>query len=190
MPEKRSVSLLFYVVLIYGPNSARTFGNVEHCIDYYKTRDNFNLADLEGKHYAVYYWPPMQRDRDSCALYNFKILNQYDIENALSGCNNTLPSNTSVVQAKYVNTFGKNVTLLYYGNEEVKYMYLSCHRISRYIFIRLNDNYVLGINCSAAGRGMLLSSTLPSAMEVQSIVKSTDFMAGREGGSDCNLRPF
>ncbi|XP_031765818.1 uncharacterized protein LOC116413071 [Galleria mellonella] len=190
MQEKRNIILLLYIVTISGPSSARNLGSIEHCIDYYKTGMNFDLATLQGEHYAVYFWPPNQRDRDTCAVINYKKLPQHEFENTLNGCNYTLPSNSTVIQATYVNNVGKNITLLYHGDEEVKYLYRSCNRISRYIYIRLNDNYVLGINCSVGGRGVLLSKNLPSDIEVQSIVKSIDFMGGREGASDCKLRPF
>ncbi|KAM3960376.1 uncharacterized protein ACR2FA_005675 [Aphomia sociella] len=190
MQEKSRVFLLLCIALIWGQCDSQNSGSVEHCIDYYKTGDIFDLAVLQGEHYAVYFWPPNQRERDTCALVNFRKLLQHEINNALNGCNDTLPSNVTVLQATYINSASKKITLFYHGDNEVKYLYRSCGHTSRYIFIRINDNYLLGINCSAGGRGMLLSKTLPSNSDVQSIVKSIDFMAGREGRADCNLRPF
>lgn len=169
------------------------FGNVQsllssnferQCIDYFKTGNNFNLNVLDGDWYAVYYWPPLQRQRTNCETVKFKKTNRSNDP----GCA-VVPPNQMHLESSYKNTAGAKVTLLYYGENEVKYQIRSCNRVSRYIFIDVDEGYVLGINCTTGGRGVLLAKTLPTMAEVQSVVEDVELMAGRTGSPDCQLSP-
>jgi hypothetical protein len=155
------------------------------CIDYFKTEEIFDLSALEGPRYAVYYWPPNQRQRDRCEVINFVKIT--DVRNINNECRYLDLSNETVIQATYTNSAGKHVKLYYYGNDVVKNLYRSCNRIAKYIYRRIDDNYIMGINCSSGGRGVLLSKVLPTSSEVQSVVDGIDIMTGREGTPDCAL---
>ncbi|XP_063626867.1 uncharacterized protein LOC134798382 [Cydia splendana] len=159
------------------------------CIDYYKTGNNFDLSTLQGIWYAVYFWPPNSRQRKSCEVINFKKLSQDEVISLQSACSSSnVSGNTNVVQSSYVNNVGKLTTVTYYGDHEVKSLYRSCDRIYKYLFIPVKDNYVMGINCSSGGRGVLLAKSLGSATEIQRTVESIDVMTGREGSPDCPLK--
>lgn len=150
----------------------------ETCLSYYA--NNFELENLIGEWYNVYLWPESQRKQEKCELISFS---KVKLNENLKDCRNE----TESIQASYGN-FGKVKIETYFGNAEVKYMYLSCERMFKVIFIKINDDYVLGINCSARGRGRLLSKKLPkNSDEVQNIVNSIDIMTGREGGFQCDF---
>ncbi|XP_035435069.1 uncharacterized protein LOC118265899 [Spodoptera frugiperda] len=176
-----------FLYLLCGVNSIN-YGNREiFCIRYYATGENFDLKELPAQMHGVYYWPPRQRQRDSCAVINFTEVS--DGEETSEDCSNPYDLDETVIKATYTNSTGKTVSLLYYGDAEVKQMYRSCDKpVAKYIFKKVNANYILGINCSAGGRGILFSKFLPSTPEVQSIVNSIAIMNGREGSPDCPLR--
>lgn len=159
------------------------------CIEYFATGTNYELTELPAQMYGVYFWPPNQRQRLSCEHITYRRLSDDETTNARFECSKLrLPSNEPVMRASYTNSTGKPVTLLFYGRDEVKEMYRTCDKnISKYIFIKVNDNYVLGINCSAGGRGILMSRYLPPSAEVHAVVTSMDIMSGREGSADCPL---
>ncbi|XP_047514218.1 uncharacterized protein LOC125055737 [Pieris napi] len=172
------------IVCLFGFGKVQSNANVEEqCIDYFKSGDDFDLNQLEGDWYAVYYWPPLQRQRRNCEIVQFKKTTQ--VQNS-PGCS-TVPFNQTLIESSYKNTAGTRVNLLYYGEDEVKYQIRSCNRLSKYIFIDVDDGYILGINCSTGGRGVLLAKTLPAMDEVQSIVEDIDIMTGRTGSPDCEL---
>ncbi|KAF9819131.1 hypothetical protein SFRURICE_000796 [Spodoptera frugiperda] len=160
-----------FLYLLCGVNSIN-YGNREiFCIRYYATGENFDLKELPAQMHGVYYWPPRQRQRDSCAIINFREVS--DDEETSEDCSNPYDLDETVIKATYTNSTGKTVSLLYYGDTEVKQMYRSCDKpIAKYIFKKVNANYILGINCSAGGRGILFSRFLPSTPEVQSIVEN------------------
>ncbi|XP_063830346.1 uncharacterized protein LOC135079656 [Ostrinia nubilalis] len=186
MPE-RKYAVACALVFLLEISCVVASSSEDKCIDYYQTGDNFDLNELEGSRFVVYFWPPNQRQRSNCEVITFKKLSRQDVETAYSDCKKLDVSNQTVVQASYVNNAGKSMTHLYYGDVEVKRQYRTCERISKYIFKRVSDNYVMGINCSAGGRGLLLSKTLPSASEVQSVADQIEIMSGREGSPDCKL---
>ncbi|XP_047996666.1 uncharacterized protein LOC125234458 [Leguminivora glycinivorella] len=177
--------ILVLAVLFVNCDSSRE----SQCIDYYKTGNNFDLGTLQGNWYAVYFWPPNSRQRRSCEVASFKKSSQSEVISLQNVCSNSNVSvSTSSVQSSYVNSVGKLTTVTYYGDDEVKSLYRSCDRIYKYLFIPVKDNYVMGINCSSGGRGVLLAKNLESATEIQRIVESVDVMTGREGSSDCPLK--
>ncbi|XP_037872605.1 uncharacterized protein LOC119631074 [Bombyx mori] len=159
------------------------------CLSYYNNEENFDLDTLSGQMYAVYYWPPNQRTRNACEVQTFKKLDTYEIETARNGCSNlSLPSEEPVIRATYKNSTGKIVNVLYYGSDSVKNFYRSCDKdVAKYIFTRVNEDYILGINCSSEGRSVLLSKLLGSLSTVKRIVDGIDIMTGREGSPDCVL---
>lgn len=175
--------------LLCGVNSVRNARSEAQCLDYYASGKVYDLNELPAQMYGVYFWPPSQRERNSCEVVNFRKLSYQDAYSESSKCNTlNLPSNETVMKATYINSAGKMVNLLYYGDEEVKSMYRACDKIiSKYLFVKVNDNYILGINCSAGGRGILLSKFLPRTSELQAVVDSIDIMTGREGSPDCKL---
>lgn len=177
------------LLLFSGVNSAINPLWEKQCLEYFATGVNYDLKELPNDMYTLYYWPPNQRERDSCEHITFKNLTQYEVTEASSKCNNlVLPENQTIVKGTYINNVGKQVNLLFYGEEEVKNMYRACDKIiSKYIFIKVNDNYVLGINCSSGGRGMLLSRHLAGRTEVQNVADGIEIMTGREGRPDCPL---
>ncbi|XP_053614599.1 uncharacterized protein LOC128677639 [Plodia interpunctella] len=178
---------LVFISLFCGIYSSPQSDMVKHCISYYTTGQSFEINDLQGEHFAVYFWPPNQRQRDNCAIVSYKKLMQNEV-NTASECEGDLPEDGSVMHGQYINGAGRKVILLVYGDGEVKNLVRPCKSASKYIYKRINDNYVLGINCSSSGRGMLLARTLPSASEVQDVVDGIEIMSGREGKPDCNLR--
>lgn len=162
--------------------------NEERCLGYYKKGENFDLSTLQGDLNAVYFWPPPQRLRDSCEVITFTSLLANELAIYSAECNNLTVSDQTAVKATYKNSAGKMVNVLYFGNEETKNMYRSCDRaLSKYLFLKVNQNYVLGINCSAGGRGVLLARLLPRKAEVQAVVDGIEIMTGREGNPDCPL---
>lgn len=177
---------LLLIIWLFGFGKVQSIINTnveEQCIDYFKSGDIFDLNVLEGDWYAVYFWPPLQRQRRHCELVKFKKTTQVDNG---PGCAN-VPFNQTLIESSYKNISGKRVNFLYYGEDEVKYQIRSCNRLSKYIFIDVDEGYILGINCSAAGRGVLLAKTLPTMTEVQSVVDDIDIMTGRTGSPDCKL---
>lgn len=156
------------------------------CIEYYQTGNDFVLETLVGKWYAVYMWPVRSQQRDRCVEMTFKKLSSQEIKNTLSGCEIDVTEET-FVQGSYRNVLGKPTSVTYYGDEEVKRLFRACDHILNYIFIQINKNYVLGVNCSSQGRGILLSKFLPTREQVDSVVASIEIMRGREGSPDCNL---
>ncbi|XP_038211118.1 uncharacterized protein LOC119831716 [Zerene cesonia] len=155
----------------------------QQCVDYYKTGDNFDLNLLEGAWYAVYYWPPVQRQRKRCELVNFKKTTKANLEGKVSV---DIPEQ-NLIESSYRSSAGKPTHLVYYGQDEVKNQVRSSNRVSKYIFIDVDDGYVLGINCSNGGRGVLLARNLPTSSEVEDIVEDIEIMAGRRGSPDCHL---
>lgn len=180
--------LLVFVVFLVTCESSAT--SETQCIDYYKSGTSFDLNDFHDQWYAVYFWPPTGRRRESCEVIRFRNLSRDEVEAMRNSCvSANLSPNDNVLRASYVNNVGKLTNVTYYGKEEVKSLYRSCDRISKYIFLRVNDKYVLGINCSAGGRGMLLTRNLATASEVQDVVANIEIMTGREGSPDCPLKP-
>ena len=181
--------VLTLACLLCGVNSVVHVSRESICTRYYTSGENYDLNELPAEMYGVYFWPPNQRQRDSCEKINFKKLAQEEKAVASDECLKlSLPDNETVTKATYINNAGKTVNLLYYGDTEVKKMYRGCEKnIAKYIFKRVNDNYVLGINCSAGGRGILYSKTLPSPSQVQDVVSGIEIMSGREGSPDCSL---
>lgn len=181
--------VLTLACLLRGVNSI-VYGSRELiCTQYYASGDNYDLNEFPAQMYAVYFWPPNQRQRDGCEFINFKKLAQEDLALESNKCSNlTLPVNETVMKATYINNAGKTVNLLYFGDAEVKDMHRGCDKkLAKYIFKKVNDNYILGINCSAGGRGILYSKFLPSSSDVRAVVESIEIMSGREGSSDCSL---
>lgn len=177
----------FFAIFIFISTDVTCVKNVEseeQCIDYYKSGDNFDLNLLAGDWYAVYYWPPIQRRRNSCEIIKFQKANRSELED---GCKNTLAIKDTILKSSYKNNAGKQTNVYYYGEEEVKHQIRSCDRISKYIFIDVGDGYVMGINCSSDGRGILLARNLPTNAEVQDVVDDIDIMTGRQGSPDCPL---
>lgn len=160
------------------------------CIDYF-INGNFDLNEMPAKMFAVYYWPPNQRQRDSCETISFtRMTDPVEINKTFDCDIFDETDDVTSVQAEYINSAGKKTRLLYYGDDAVKNMYRACDKpISKYIFIKKNENYTLGINCSARGRGMLFAKSLPTSSEVQAVVKDIEIMTGREGSPDCPLKP-
>lgn len=177
--------LVFMVFLVTCESSA----SETQCIDYYKSGSSFDLSAFHDQWYAVYFWPPNGRRRESCEVISFKNLSRDEVEAMRRSCASAnLSADDNVLRASYVNSVGKLTNVTYYGKEEVKSLYRSCDRISKYIFLRVNNKYVLGINCSAGGRGMLLTQNPATASEVQSVVNSIEIMTGREGSLDCPMK--
>ncbi|CAB3257200.1 unnamed protein product [Arctia plantaginis] len=187
--HEKMYSVVVLLVLFTEVNSIVNPLWEKQCIEYFATGVNYDLKELPSDMYTLYYWPPNQRERDSCEHISFTNLTEYEATEASSKCSNLrLPSNQTVIKGTYINNVGKQVNLLFYGNEEVKEMYRACDKIiSKYIFIKVNVNYVLGINCSSGGRGMLLSRYLAGSTEVQSVADTIEIMTGREGKPDCPL---
>ncbi|XP_045501716.1 uncharacterized protein LOC123698931 [Colias croceus] len=163
-------------------NAACNAKDEQQCVDYYKTGDNFDLNVLEGDWYAVYYWPPIQRQRDRCELVKFKKTTKSNLE---PGCADIPEQN--LIECSYKTSTGKPIHQVYYGQDEVKNQIRSCNKVSKYIFIDVDDGYVLGINCSNGGRGVLFARNLPTSSEVEDVVEDIEIMTGRRGSPDCHL---
>lgn len=181
--------VLTVACLLCGVNSVISTSRELICTQYYTSGENYNLNELPSQMYGVYFWPPKERQRDSCEKINFRKLQQEGKAEASYACSKlSFPAEETVMEATYTNNAGKPVRLFYYGDAEVKNMYRGCDKnIAKYIFKKVNDNYILGINCSASGRGILYSTFLPSFSEVQNVVNSIEIMGGREGSPDCSL---
>ncbi|XP_030030258.1 uncharacterized protein LOC115447367 [Manduca sexta] len=189
MCRKVCVLLVLAVCLFTGINCYRSKKAEEQCVNYYSNGETFDLTELSGSFYAVYFWPPKQRQRDSCEVIDFRVLSPEEIYSTKNECRHLEISNETAVRATYTNSTGKIVNLVYFGNKEVKTLYRSCDRdIHAYIFSKVNDNYVLGIDCSSGGFGVLMSRTYPSLPEVYNTVNSIEIMTGRDGSQDCELR--
>ncbi|XP_032520021.2 uncharacterized protein LOC116772089 [Danaus plexippus] len=171
---------LLLFIFIFSEVSCNVLPN-EMCINYYRTGEDFDLKQLEGIWYAVYYWPPIREQRHSCAVVDFKRSSPPD------GCNDRVDSDATFLKASYTNSTGKKIDLYYYGDEEVKHQMRDCNRVSDYIFVDVDDGYVMGINCSNGGRGILLARALPTNEEVEAIVEDIDIMTGRKGSPNCKL---
>lgn len=156
------------------------------CIDYYQTGHEFILETLIGKWYAVYMWPMRTQQRDRCSEITFKKLSKQEIRNTMNGCETNVTGEI-FIQGSYKNIAGKMTTVTYYGDEEDKRLFRACDNILKYIFIQISENYVLGINCSSQGRGILFSKFLPTKEQVDSVVSGIEIMRGREGRPDCEL---
>lgn len=168
-------------------NTRKKDGKIERqCIEYYQTGNDFTLETLVGKWYAVYMWPVRTQQRDRCIEINFKKLSKQEIRNTMSGCELNV-SGEIFIQGSYKNIAGKITTVTYYGEEEDKRLFRACDNILKYIFIQINKNYVLGINCSSQGRGILFAKFLPTKEQVDSVVSGIEIMRGREGKPDCEL---
>lgn len=159
---------------------------VRQCLDYYQTGHDFILETLVGKWYVVYMWPVRSQQKDSCVEITFKKLSNQEIANTMDGCEINVTGEI-VIQGTYRNIRGKVTTVAYYGDEEDKYLFRACDNILKYIFIQISENYVLGINCSSQGRGILFSKFLPTKEQVETVVDGIEIMRGREGGPDCKL---
>lgn len=110
----------FAVVLLFSYVNCIS-NSEEKCLDYYKNGEVYNLNGLVGTMYAVYFWPPNQRQREDCEMINFKTLSPSEVYQAGNKCYSlNLSSEQPVVMATYKNSTGKIVNLLYYGKEEVK----------------------------------------------------------------------
>ncbi|XP_041984333.1 uncharacterized protein LOC121736929 [Aricia agestis] len=159
------------------------------CVDYFKTGENFNLTDIVGEWYTVYYWPPMQRTRTKCGTMSFKKVER--TFSPLQKCISKIPESEPIYKCFYKNTAGRLMNVYYFGSEEVKSQLRGCEvtsgKMSKFIFTDLGDGYVMGISCSSAGRGVLLSKSLPTASEVQAKVDDIEVMKGRQGSPDCKL---
>lgn len=131
-------------------------------------------------------WPVRTQQRDKCIEINFKKLSMQEITNTMYGCQINLTGEI-VIQGSYKNIGGKTTTVTYYGDDEEKRLFRACDNILKYIFIRITDNYVLGINCSSQGRGILFSKLLPTKEQVDFVVSGIEIMRGREGKPDCEL---
>lgn len=184
--KQMTLIILLVVVTIKLQLTEAKRSQEDQCINYYQTGNNFDLNSLIGKWFIVYKWPKSQRTRNSCEVITFINELQRDVDNELRNCdsNETLDTKTAV-RANYVNNFGKFTNVTYFGDGEVKSLMLSCDRVHAYIFTKVDDDYVLGINCSANGRGVLLSRITPSNAQLLSIVDNIEIMTGREGGSEC-----
>ncbi|XP_023939950.2 uncharacterized protein LOC112047168 [Bicyclus anynana] len=155
----------------------------EKCIDYYKTGEEFDLNELVGDWFVVYYWPPLHRQKDRCEVIKFS-----RITSSGMGCaSSNVPPGSSVIKSTYKNSAYKVRDVFYYGTEEVRQQIRDCNRVSKYIFVDLFDGYVMGINCSSGGRGVLLAKTLPTNEDLQSVVEDISVMTGRFGSPDCVL---
>lgn len=182
--HRKVYSILALAFLLVQVESARD--PESQCIDYYQTGNDFDLNLLSGKWYAVYLWPPSHRQRDSCEVITFLKLSQQEVDKAIK-CDILRVSGETVMQATYKNTAKQLTSILYYGEEEVKNLFRNCERVQKYIFLQINADYVMGINCSSGGRGILLAKFLPTASQVQTLVNSIEIMSGREGSPDCKL---
>ncbi|XP_013162971.1 PREDICTED: uncharacterized protein LOC106114350 [Papilio xuthus] len=187
--EMRSqIIFITFAIILVLVQSHWSLRSEDRCINYYRTGRNFDLNQMNGEFYAVYFWPPIQRERDTCGVLNFRIMSDEDVEAATAECDGVIDDDDTVVQATYRNSTGKLVNVIYFGNEEVKHLMRSCDKVYKYLFIRINDDYVMGINCSSGGRGILLAKYLPGLSEVQTVVRGIEFMTGREGKPDCPLQ--
>ncbi|XP_068620488.1 uncharacterized protein [Battus philenor] len=185
----RSLVVLALVVLFTEAQGLWDAKREEKCINYYQTGKNFDLNQLnDHQWHAVYFWPPIQRQRETCGLYNFRSMSDDEVDNATENCEDVIDESETAIQATYRNSTGKLVNVMYFGDQEVKTMMRSCDKVYKYLFVRINDDYVTGINCSKGGRGILLAKYLPTYKEVQGVVEGIWFMRGREGGPDCPLR--
>lgn len=178
----------FALAILLSVNFVGSTSIEDQCIEYYQTGNEFNLNILAGKQWnLVYLWPRSQRPRSRCESIDFKNLSKKDIDSSFS-CENLDLSNETVVRSTYKNSSGRLTSVSYYGDEEVKHLMRSCDRISKYIFLQINENYVMGINCSSGGRATLLSRILPTKSQVETVVNGIEIMSGRDGGPDCELR--
>lgn len=181
-----SVSTIFFLTLLCSVNSRSK--TEKQCLDYYATGNNFDLNDIAGQWHSLYFWPPNQRKRDACQVTDFKGLTPGDIGALRSSCDHdSLNGDQVFMGASYINAVGKPTNVTYYGKDEVKYLYLDCDRVLLYIFLKVNKDYLLGINCSAHGRGVLLSRKIEKLSVVQALVDGIEIMEGRDGGPDCEL---
>lgn len=175
----------FFVTFIIAAANATAASNAreQQCIDYYKTGENFDLNLLVGDWFAVYYWPPLSRQRGKCEVIKFSGITSSEI-----GCaSRNVPQDAAIIKSTYKNSSDKIRDVFYYGTEEVKQQIRDCNRVSKYIFVDLFEGYVMGINCSSEGRGILLAKTLPTNEELQSVVEDITVMTGRNGSPDCIL---
>lgn len=183
-------SVLFLISVcnkISADNTSKKDDKIERqCIEYYQTGNDFILETLIGKWYTVYMWPMRTQQRDRCIEITFKRLSRQEIRNAMKGCEVNVTGEI-FIQGSYKNIVGKTTTVTYYGEEEDKRLFRTCDNILKYIFIQISENYVLGINCSSQGRGILFSKFLPTKEQVDSVVSGIEIMRGREGKPDCEL---
>lgn len=158
------------------------------CLEYYKTDTNFDLNFMIGSWNLIYFWPQSLRKHDKCESVIFRNVTKQEIDNLRSNCNDDeeLKVDQLFLQATHESNAGKFTNATYYGNE-YKRLFLSCDRIFKYVFIKVNDRMVLGINCSANGRGILFSRTLLSKTEIDDIVGGIEIMSGRDGSINCKL---
>ncbi|XP_045777672.1 uncharacterized protein LOC123875717 [Maniola jurtina] len=170
-------------IIVAGELTCVATTSEDQCIDYYKTGEDFDLNLLVGDWFAVYYWPPLQRQRGKCEMIKFSTINSSEIGCAAAN----VPSGSTVLKSTYKNSADKIRDVFYYGAEEVKQQIRDCNRVSKYIFIDLFEGYVMGINCSSEGRGILLAKTLPTNEDLQSVVEDIPVMTGRFGSPDCSL---
>lgn len=182
---------VIFLISVYNKSSAdstnKNYEKIEQqCVDYYQTGHDFILESLVGKWYAVYLWPVRTQQRDSCIEITFKKLSEHEIRNTMYGCETNVTGET-LIQGSYKSYGGQITTVTYYGDEEEKRLFRACNNILKYIFIQINENYVLGINCSSQGRGILFSKFLPTKEQVDSVVSGIEIMRGREGKPDCKL---
>ncbi|XP_049876700.1 uncharacterized protein LOC126374232 [Pectinophora gossypiella] len=182
-------ALIFFAstILLSAVHNAKCSRSENQCVDYYQTGNDFDLKTLAGvRWYVVYLWPPSARTRAACEAINFNVLSRQETEATFSDCRGERPDG-AVIHATYHNTAGKLTSVTYYGEEEVKSLFRGCDRIYKYIFLQINENYVLGINCSSMGRGILLAKFLPTREQVDATVRDIEIMKGRDGSPDCNL---
>lgn len=182
----RSISSVLFISLL-----CIVYSKSKHerqCIDYYSTGNNFDLNDIAGQWYSLYFWPPNQRKRDYCQVVDFKKLTDTEIGSLKKDCDDeSLNGDQVFMGAAYTNAAGKLVNVTYYGNSEVKHVYRECDRIFTYILLKVDKDYLLSINCSASGRGVLLSRKIDKLSQVQAVVDRIEIMTGRDGSPDCDL---
>uniref|UniRef100_S4PVQ3 Uncharacterized protein n=2 Tax=Pararge aegeria TaxID=116150 RepID=S4PVQ3_9NEOP len=157
----------------------------ERCIDYYKTDEEFDLNLLAGDWFAVYYWPPLRRQKKKCEVIKFNRISSSEV-----GCAaDNIPFGANVFKSTYNSSADKLRDIFYFGNGEVKEQVRDCKRVSKYLFVDLFEGYIMGINCSSEGRGVLLAKVLPTNEELLSVIEDIPVMTGRSGSPNCPLAP-
>ncbi|GBP35599.1 hypothetical protein EVAR_17462_1 [Eumeta japonica] len=190
------VYLKLLIVVAVGVASvarAQNRNRIDECLDYYKTGDDFDLASMAGRWYAVYFWPANERLRDGCAAVDFYQLTNRDVDTQRGDCADSTPWGEAGagagagVTATYVSNAGRRMNLTFLGMGEIKTLRSGCGKVYKYLFRKIDENNVVGINCSSGGRGVLYSRAVPTASALAQTVNSVAFMSGREGGPECRL---
>ncbi|XP_011561872.2 uncharacterized protein LOC105391985 [Plutella xylostella] len=182
---KGTTFLLLWVLLNVQVDCITNSRFEKQCVDYYSTGNPFDLGAMEGQWNAVYFWPATQRRREFCQAVQFVKLTPNDIEGLTNRCGTSIPVEQTAVSSSYTNIAGVRRNITYYGSDEAKHGLSDCDKILKYMFLKINDEYVLLINCSANGLGILLSRKKESIADVEKVVDAIEIMSGRQGSANC-----